>query len=413
VVYSLQKMIDPKRSTISTNLAAIDTIEKVDDSTVKVTLKYPAAAFLSNLAGPYAIIEAKAKASVDWRSTDFVMGTGPFKFKSYTSGASWESVKNPDYFKKGIPYLDGINITIIPPGGTAAVDALITGRLDMTQPISGIPTEETYQRVIKSGQKIILEPTRGGQGGTTFWFNLGFAPFKDVRVRKAIALMVDPRQMAAAGSGEERWGNCDVALFSTGFGLPKSEFEKLLGRDKPFADRVTEAQKLLADAGYANGFKMRIVSQNMSSIQKRSVLLADLLQRNLKIQAEVKVMDVAEAQKIRDARDFDVYFEQALSMLGDPDELMPYFLTKGSVNWTGYSNPEADKLWQQQTQTTDPAKRKELTRQIERILLTDLPAVPTYGMVSYTGYWPYVHFPVMNVSYGPNAVFETTWMDKH
>ena len=145
VIYNLDKLSDPKRSLQAAVFPAYQKAEKVNDLTVKVTLSRPQPSFLANLAGGYSVFVAP-QAGDKFQSSDFLIGTGPFKFKSATSGVSLSFVKNPDYFKKGLPYLDGVNYYIIA-DRSAQTDALITKRIDMTNALSGIANKETLDRI--------------------------------------------------------------------------------------------------------------------------------------------------------------------------------------------------------------------------------------------------------------------------
>ncbi|MEW6142351.1 MAG: ABC transporter substrate-binding protein [Chloroflexota bacterium] len=100
VVYNLDKLADPKRSLQAGVFPAYQKSEKVNDLTVKVTLSRPQPSFLANLAGGYSVFVAP-KAGDNYQSTDFLIGTGPFMFKSRTPGSNLSFVKNPNYFKKG------------------------------------------------------------------------------------------------------------------------------------------------------------------------------------------------------------------------------------------------------------------------------------------------------------------------
>jgi peptide/nickel transport system substrate-binding protein len=417
VVYSLEKMLDPKRSSLAVTLGAMDRVEKVDANTVKVYLKQPSAAFLVNLSGPFAPIQPKSKAEVDMRSTDFLVGTGPFKFKSYTTGVSAEYVKNPDYFKKDasgkqLPYLDGVIINVVADRNNQT-DALIAGRLDLGAPYGiAITTQENLDKVKKEGSKLVLDSIAVPRG-PQLWLNQGYAPLKDVRVRRALAMLIDQKQIAIAGYSFEEWGSYDLGFFTRDYGLPPEEIRKIMGWDKPMDARVAEAKKLLADAGYASGFKLKMTTLQVPEFQRELTTLADMYKRHLNIDAETVFITFVDSVKVQQSGDFQLFMTQIASYLGDPDEVMGTFITGSPANFAKYSNPEADKLWTQQSMTTEYAKRKQVTQQLERVLLADLPAIPLHGGVSIVAWWPYVKGWVnQDVSYGPNCIFTHVWLDK-
>lgn len=176
VVYNMAKMADAKRSGVVSSFPNFDRSEKVDDYTVKVYLKAPSPDFLVQLAGPYTMILPPQKANVDWRTTDYLVGTGPFMYKSSVGGVSYQLVRNPNYHKKDasgnrLPYLDGVNYLVIN-DRSAQIDALLTNRVDMTQPSTGISSQELLDRVKSSGRPIDVQLI-GSQGSSeTFFFNV-------------------------------------------------------------------------------------------------------------------------------------------------------------------------------------------------------------------------------------------------
>lgn len=411
VVYSITKMLDPKRSALAGALTVFDRIEKVDDYTVKFYLKNPSPSFMVQLAGPYAIIESKHLEGTDPRTTAFLVGTGPFKFKAQTAGSFTEFAKNPDYFKKGLPYLDGIRINIIA-DQSATLDAFIAGRVDMTSTISGIRSQEEMDRVTANAKTAVIDG-RDVTRGTKFFLNLESAVLKDVRVRQALGMLVDSQQLIMASQGNVSWALMDTGIFYAPYALPREDIRKLYGWDKPWDDRVTAAKKLLNDAGAGAGFKLRLVTANIASNMKKAQLMADLYKRYLNVDVEIIARDTPETNKLRDARDFDLLYLDTSSVIGDPDEDMTYFYTGGSANFQKYSNPAADKLWEQQSREMDTAKRILLTQQIERLLIADVVVIPTAGSKQYMAWWPYVKgYVQQEMYYGPNTVFETAWLDK-
>jgi len=160
----------------------------------------------------------------------------------------------------------------------------------------------------------------------------------------------------------------------------------------------------MADAGYASGFKLKMPYTPFVSFEKRFVWLADQYRRYLNIDPQVQKYDMTEIYKMRDSGDFHLYNYDTLAFLGDPDEQMAYFSTGNSANCSAYSNPKLDALWQQESQEMDPARRQQLSREIERILLTDLPAVPMAFNSMATGRWPHVKGSSVKSRHTPPAL---------
>ncbi|MEK7848234.1 MAG: ABC transporter substrate-binding protein, partial [Chloroflexota bacterium] len=211
VVYSVEKMVDPKRSAIAGNFPAFERAEKVDDYTVRIRLKLPSPSFLAMLAGVYSIMVPKHNAAADPRKAEFLVGTGPFKLKSWTPGVSFELVKNPDYFKKGLPYLDGITISIIE-DRSAQMDAFVAKRVDMNNPVLGIAEQtllDRFEKEAKGAENVMMSYP----SARLFWLNMAYKPLGDYRVRKALALTMDHQQVLAAGYGTEKFGALGRGIF--------------------------------------------------------------------------------------------------------------------------------------------------------------------------------------------------------
>ena len=129
VKYSLDKLRDPKRSAYPAYFTPIDSVEIVDDYTVRVRLIHPYPQLLVYLAPPYVVMEPEHLKDVNPKSTDFLVGTGPFKFKELIPGKVTIYERNPDYFIKGLPYLDRFEIYVLT--HAPMVDAFIGGNIDV------------------------------------------------------------------------------------------------------------------------------------------------------------------------------------------------------------------------------------------------------------------------------------------
>jgi ABC-type transport system substrate-binding protein len=227
--------------------------------------------------------------------------------------------------------------------------------------------------------------------------------------------MMNPPELAIAGYGATEFGLTGRALLPPPWNLPKEEIAKIMQWDKEFEQRVAEAQRLMAEAGYADGFKLRLTSRNNADFERILVTIGDHLQRHLNIETEIVMREVAEAMKLRDAGDFDLYWELCYALLGDPDEYTEYFTTDGSGNFGGYSNPELDKLFEKQSQTVDLHERIAIMQDIERIILTDLPILPSGVNYTYVMAWyPYVkNFTPAPTGYcQAHLKMEQVWLDK-
>lgn len=413
VAYSFEKMLDPKRSVIAGRFPGFGELEIVDDYTVKVHMKAPQASFLPILAQGYAVMQPKHKAGTNGKSVDFLkVGTGPFMFKESVAGVSYTYVRNPNYFKPGLPYLDGLKIYIIR-DRPAQRAAFVAHRVNMTNPSIGMPTESIYnqhRRRVPNGKYSIQD----FQMVRLLWFNLKEdKPWNDVRVRRAINLALDREQLVIAGVGNKAWGRIGGVLPpGNPYALPADEMATIQWWDRPYEERLTEARRLMKEAGYENGFKVRLVARTIG-LYKRILSQAADLMRNINIDVALDLPETARAMEMREKGDFDMYFEVMYANIGDPDEIRGYHITGGPENWTGYSNPKLDELFTKQSQAATLAERQTYTHEIERILAKDAPVIPTFFIRYGVGQHPEVqNWIPPDTPYTTHLQMEQVWLDK-
>ena len=185
------KIVSPAAGVLSIRknaYTAVASIEAPDPSTIVFRLKFPSASLLNNLASPWNVIYPKTYLDKDpnYFKTN-VMGSGPFKFKAYTRGATFEGVRNPDYFVKDRPYLDGYKFFISPETAVRAA-AVRSGRAYIE--FRDLPKSEVEGIQKQLGDKIVVQETPMiGQFGIAMQNTV--KPFTDVRVRRALMLGFD------------------------------------------------------------------------------------------------------------------------------------------------------------------------------------------------------------------------------
>src|SRR5262245_17136696 len=188
---SYDKIVFPPegvRSIRQPSYAAIASVEAPDASTVVFKLKFPSASLLPNLASPWNVIYPKKYLDKDPNYfKNNVVGSGPFKFKSYVRGSTFEAERNPDYFIKDRPYLDGYKFFVSTETSVRAA-ALRSGRAWIefrTMPLSEV---EAIKKQL--GDKVVVQDTPA-TGLFGVGINNTIKPFTDVRVRKALSLGID------------------------------------------------------------------------------------------------------------------------------------------------------------------------------------------------------------------------------
>ena len=315
VKFSLEWIKDPPKGVVSTrrdNLEPIEKIDAVDDYTIKLTLKRPYAALLPMLAqgwmGIYSKDFVESKGGHDIVKKE-IMGSGAFKLKEYIRGTSVEIEKNPDYWQKGVPYLDGVKVFFIPDDSTQFA-AFRTGQLDMR----GLDVEEAAQIKQSMSDKINVEEGPG-IGWSTLNMNAKRKPLDDLRVRRAISLAIDRRgYIKAIQSGAGMLGGYVPPI--SPYSLPESELIKLPGYGTDVAASRAEAKKLMAEAGYPNGFETVLTNRKQS--EDLGVYVVDQLSK-VGIRATMKMLDSGPAYDAAVSLDFDILPWGHGLALDDPD----------------------------------------------------------------------------------------------
>jgi peptide/nickel transport system substrate-binding protein len=346
----------------------VKSIEAPDRSTVVFRLHHPSPSFLSMVANPYNWILAKKYLDQDpqyYRGHS--VGTGPFKLKDYVRGAYIEMERNPDYWKKGLPYMDGIKYFIIK-DTSARAKAIRSGRADVE--FRGLPPADVDAMKAQMGDKIVVTYPRAlfnwGVG-----VNVDKKPFDDERVRKAMTLAIDRYDMAktlAPITNLETVGSLSHPV--TPWALSPEELEQLPGFGRDYQANLREAKRLMAEAGYPNGFNTVLTNRNvkMPYIDLGVYLISTW--KKIGIEAEHKLEETATWSQSRVSRDFELMVDPyGSATVGDPDEMLDRFVTGGSENYGRFSDPVADALFQQQAREMDEQKRIQLVKEMDKRIL--------------------------------------------
>jgi peptide/nickel transport system substrate-binding protein len=198
VLFSLRRIIDPKdpkTGAASIGYIDIDSSRKLDTRTVRVQLKFPNVGFPDDV-GQY--FNSIVPTDYDPKKP---VGTGPFKFESFVAGQRSVFVRNPDYWREGLPRVDEVTIIDFP-DDTPRLNALLSGQVDA---ITNLPPGQIAQVKANDQFKVLISETGGWQ---PFTMRVDQAPFDDVKVRQAMRLLVDRKQLIAQVlSGQGRVAN--------------------------------------------------------------------------------------------------------------------------------------------------------------------------------------------------------------
>jgi len=347
-------------------------IKVVDAKTLAVTLATPDASFLLNMRFvspvPKKLLDGKdlSKGSKE-PFFQKPVGAGPFTFVSWNVGGDFIAQKNPNYYQKGLPYLDKFTHRVIP-DAQSLVNSLLSGDIDA----SIYPSPAGADKLNANKDLTVLVPPFTSPDGWYFSFKNPYLAKKEVR--QAVAYALDMNQFAKDslyGLGKPGIGPIAPGNFA---------FDKDL---KPYTYDLDKAKALIQQAGTP--------SADISFItNKGNVLREDFLtytQAQLdKIGWKIKPEAIEFATLVDRILkgDFDAEGVNSVGTTVDPGELYDQFTTGSARNYAKYSNPQLDPLLKQAKQELDPQKQIPLYKQIQMTIMEDVP-------FHFAWYRPYLH----------------------
>jgi peptide/nickel transport system substrate-binding protein len=268
VAASLNEIAFPPKGVLSPrsdNFMMVKDITAPDPTTVVIHLKFATTAFLPALADPYNWIYEKKILDKDphWYEKN-IMGSGPFKFAGYEIGQSIKGVRNPDYYHKGLPYLDGF-VGIYAPKQAVQLDAIRADRA--ATEFRGYPPSAISQLEQQLDGQIKVQHSDWNCGAAV-WFNHQKKPFDDVRVRRALTLAID-RWGSAPGLSKIAVVHTVGSIVFPGSPLApsKAQLETIAGFWPDIEKSRAEARRLLKEAG-AEGLSFQLLNRNVDQPYK-------------------------------------------------------------------------------------------------------------------------------------------------
>jgi ABC-type transport system substrate-binding protein len=356
-------------------------------------------------------------AEVNPKNPDFLIGTGPFKFKNRIPGKVWIYERNPDYFFKGLPYLD--TVEIYPMVGETAVDAFCGDRLTMAYNLRyGIDYTASLEKIRKLVPDAIIKMKPLGVLRGVIFNVAGRkgrkGPWQDVRVRRAMTLVTEFPESIVAGQGSLELGlNSGIVPPYIATGLSWKEAEKVLGVDKPMEQRVKEAKRLMKEAGNPDGFKAELITRNNAPSLRPVEFMSQGWKKHLNIQLTITPMENPVYFPRKNEGDFDLMYEPLSGMYGAvAEENLGKFLSKSIENVGGWSNAEYDRLYDQLIRETDPKKRAEISGRMQRIFLQEVPMIVNVCPIIGTAHRPKLHGYVLQTGHTVWSCMDRMWIEK-
>ena len=368
------KIIFPPPGVGSTRMGQYGEVAAVvapDATTVVFRLKEPSGSFISSLLSPYNFLYKADILAKDpnWYEKN-IMGTGPFTFVEHVKGSHVVGKKNPNYWDKGKPYLEGFRAVFM--RDSAAQVAAIRGERAHIQ-FRGFSPAERDSIVSTLGNKVTVQESP--------WdcillvaINHEKKPFDDKRVRRALTLALDRHQASTSLSKIAIVkAVAGVQVPGTPFATPPEELNKLAGYWTDIEKSRAEARKLLKEAGVPEGFQFTFTNRGIPMpYEPLGVWLIDQWRR-VGLNVKQEVLEAAAYFGPLRKGDFQVAMDFQCGYIVEPDLDMYKFLSsdRNPANYGRYKDPVLDKLYDEQSRATDPEKRKAIVRQFEKRLLDE------------------------------------------
>ena len=339
------------------------------------------------------------------------IGTGPFKFVEFKPNEHIKVTRNPDYWKAGRPYLDGIEYTVIRNLSTAIL-AFVAGKFDMTFGYS--VTAPLLKDVNQQMPEAICELTPIGVNRSLI-VNRDKPPFDNPDLRRAMALSLDRKafvDIITAGHGDI--GGVMQPLPEGLWGMPPEMLKALPGYDPDVQKNRTQARQIMEKLGYGpeNRLKVKVSMRDLPFFRDPTVLMIDQL-KEVYIDGELETIDTANWLPKVMRKDYIVGFSPVAGG-SDPDQnLFLNYGCGGELNYNGYCSPEVDRLIDEQSSEGNPERRKQLVWEIERKLAEDGARPIMFYDRRATCWQPHVKGLTMMVnSIANSARMEDVWLDQ-
>ncbi|WP_339251567.1 glutathione ABC transporter substrate-binding protein [Sporosarcina sp. FSL W8-0480] len=370
-----------------------------DEHTVQIKTEYPFAPLLAHLShngggmvSPKSIEADYAAMTGDVKAGSVIsinpVGTGYFKFESWTPGDQIKLVRNDDYWGDKA-HVDTVTFKVIPESAVRNAD-LQTGHVHIADPIqpnevAGI-NSDSYAKVNQKASSSLAY----------LGFNTEKEPFNDPKVRRAISMLINKEDISEGvydGFGVLAKGPLAPGIF--GFNDDA----------KPIEYNVEEAKKLLKEAGYENGFKSSIWTNDNPQRQQIAVLVQNELKK-VNVEVDIEVMEFGAYLEKTANGEHDMFILGWSNPTGDADYGM-YALFHSSQkgnpgNRSFYENSEVDKLLEQGRRESDPDERIKIYNKIQEHLIEDAPM----AYLIHTEYLTGVSNKIRGFSIGTDGIYK-------
>jgi len=395
-------------------LEQVDKIEAVDKHTVKFTLKEPFAWFLDALASTSTWIIAKEAVEQfgDLKKPESCIGTGPWMLERYEPSVRLIWVRNPNYFIPGLPYVDGVDMTLETDPSTALAGWL-AGKFDFAP---------EYGMVVRRSDLDVVKPRKPGLQmqdhlvvfGGIWWFKLEQDPFKDVRVRRALAVATNWKEVLETNSWSQGHGvpNPAVPAALKEWSIPIDQLPPEGRRLYDFDPG--EAKRLLAQAGLPSGFKTTLETTGGYGPDYLDAVQVGLSNwKKAGIEAELKLKEYGAFVSSTIFGRFEKMGSGLFGAWADPDGyLYRYFVPGQALNASGVNDPKLTEMIKLQRRTFNVAKRREIVYDIQRYISQHVYVIYGPSVMPVVAWESYVKNFGPNIGHDYGGRLMAAWLDR-
>jgi len=374
VKFSLDRVMNTAGIQQAAALAMLDRVEVLNDTSVKLVTRYPSSTLLTRLTDISILPRGKVS------SKSAIPGSGPYKVEDWAPGKYVQMEANPYYYRAKSDFAEARFLAF--ENTHDAVDALIKGNIDILPQVDPDTVQEfnlTNRKdvIVGSDPGLLVLYLVFGIGGDDGTENNVKNPFRDLRVRQAVYHAIDAdRMIREVQRGYAEPATQLVAPIVYGF---NNQLQRL-----PFDPK--KSRELLSQAGYPNGFDIRLdVTNNRyrRDVQTGKAVAEDLAAVGIRVQLNARPLK--EWLELRREGRSPFYLGGWIVGSGDASGALDYLLHTpnseagyGSANDGRYTNPSLDTLIEECGRTMDPRRRLTMLEDAMRIAMNDVPVVPLY-----------------------------------
>ncbi|MBI4081768.1 MAG: ABC transporter substrate-binding protein [Candidatus Lambdaproteobacteria bacterium] len=388
--------------------ANVEEIVTNGDAEVAFRLKQPQPALIALLASGWSPVYPSHVLPRDLRTG--ALGTGPFLMKEFRRDHSLVLVKNPNYFVKGRPYMDGINFTVLKSPSSRDA-ALVAKQIEIFQP--NITVKATMDALKKSSSEISFQATPRTLYEAIV-FNTRKPPFNNPRLRLAVSLGLDRRAFInSLFKGGMVPGGLNLPAPDGNWGLDSRGLDTLPGFGDP-KQNIERARALMTAEGYSAEKPLKVVwkARNVNYLVDSAVWAVDQL-RDIWIDAKIQQVELGAWYGVLARRDFSIAMKAHGPGADDPDvNFFEFYACDSQRNYSDYCNRELQQQMNAQSREADQQKRLTMVRELDRRMVEDGAAIVMGFRVSFNAMYPWVKNYIPHQSLYTYHRMQDVWLDR-